>query len=596
MTGSLDLQPSISDGDLARAAADGDREAFAEIYDRYADRLYDFCVGLLGDRDAAADCVQDAFCVAATDLGGLREPDKLRPWLYSIARHHAMRRLRHRYREEVSDELPDMISQEASPETLAGHSELARLVAEAAGGLSDRDRELLDLSYRHGLDGPELAEALGVTLTSANTMMFRLRNTVERCLGALLVARGAQANPSACPELAVILKGWDGQFSVLMRKRMARHIDACDTCEQDQRQQVNPVALLGSAAVFIPAPAALRRQTLDRVQLTSASSSMAEASDPSPRSSSAEIAGPSAGSRLAGKRRMALVVGIPLLCLGLTIPLFPRQEDPVSRVVDTGTDSSEGPRSVVPAAIKGAPTPARQKPVQSAGTAGQSVPTQRAQMPAGGNTSGPAGTPGPIPAPDNPGQAPVIMLPNTGPVTAPAPPPIYSEPAPDSDAKTTTIDSQGAIETADTETAGTETVYGPTGTDPIDPAPKGPVNLGPLPNPNLNLPKTNTVTIPNLKDTTLDLPPKTPPKSDTTTGSGSGTTGGTKPGSGTSGGGSSGGGSSGGTTGGTKPGGTTGGGTTSGGTTGGGTTSGGTKTGTNTNANSLTKGTTSTSK
>jgi RNA polymerase sigma factor (sigma-70 family) len=581
MTGALDLQPSVSDGDLARAAADGDREAFAEIYDRYADRLYDFCVGLLGDRDAAADCVQDAFCVAATDLGGLREPDKLRPWLYSIARHHAMRRLRHRYREEVSDELPDMISHEASPETLAGQSELARLVAEAAGGLSDRDRELLDLSYRHGLDGPELAEALGVTLTSANTMMFRLRNTVERCLGALLVARGAQANPSACPELAVILKGWDGKFSVLMRKRMARHIDACHTCEQDQRQQVNPVALLGSTAVFIPAPAALRRQTLDRVQLTSASSSMAEASDPSPRSSSAEIAGPSAGSRLAGKRRMALVVGIPLLCLGLTIPLFPRQEDPVSRVVDTGTDSSEGPRSVVPAAIKGAPTPARQKPVQSAGTAGQSVPTQRAQMPAGGNTSGPAGTPGPIPAPDNPGQAPVIMLPNTGPVTAPAPPPIYSEPAPDSDAKTTTIDSQGAIETADTETAGTETVYGPTGTDPIDPAPKGPVNLGPLPNPNLNLPKTNTVTIPNLKDTTLDLPPKTPPKSDTTTGSGSGTTGGTKPGSGTSsGGGSSGGGSSGGTTGGTKPGGTTGGGTTSGGTTGGGTTSGGTKPGT----------------
>ena len=592
MTGALELQPSISDGDLARAAADGDRQAFAEIYDRYADRLYDFCIGLLGDRDAAADCVQDAFCVAATDLGGLRDPDKLRPWLYSIARNHAMRRLRHRYREEVSDELPDMISPEASPETLAGQSELARLVAEAAGGLSDRDRELLDLSYRHGLDGPELAEALGVTLTSANTMMFRLRQTVERCLGALLVARGAQANPSACPELAVILKGWDGQFSVLMRKRMARHIDACETCEQDQRQQVNPVALLGSTAVFIPAPAALRRQTLDRVQLTSASSSMVEASGPSGRSSSAEIAGPSAGSRLAGKRRMALVAGIPLLCLGLTIPLFPRQEDPVSRVVDTGTDSSEGPRAVIPAAIEGAPTPARQKPVQSAGTAGQSVPTLRAQTPAGGNTPGSAGTPGPIAEPDNPGQAPDIMLPNTGPVTAPAPPPIYSEPAPDSDTTTTTIDSQGAIETADTET-----VSGPTGTDPIDPAPKGPVNLGPLPNPNLNtkitspLPKTNTVTIPNLKDTTLDLPPKTPPKSDTTTGSGSGTTGGTKPGSGTSsGGGSSGGGSSGGTTGGTKPGGTTGGGTTSGGTTGGGTTGGGTTSG------GTKPGTTSTSK
>ena len=578
MTGALDLQPSVSDGDLARAAAGGDREAFAEIYDRYADRLYDFCVGLLGDRDAAADCVQDAFCVAATDLGGLREPDKLRPWLYSIARHHAMRRLRLRYREEVSDELPDMISHEASPETLAGHSELARLVAEAAGGLSDRDRELLDLSYRHGLDGPELAEALGVTLTSANTMMFRLRQTVERCLGALLVARGAQANPHACPGLAEILKGWDGKFSVLMRKRMARHIDACHTCEQDQRQQVNPVALLGSTAVFIPAPAALRRQTLDRVQLTSASSSMVEASGPSARSSSAEISGPTSGSRLAGKRRMALVVGIPLLCLGLTIPLFPRQEDPVSRVVDIGTGSSESPLPLVPAVIKSAPTPARQKPVPSGGIAGESVPTQRAQTPAGGNTPVPASTPGPTPEPDNPGPAPDIMLPNTVPDTAPAPPPIYSEPAPDSDAKTTTTDSEGAIETA-------ETVDSPTGTDPIDPAPKGPVNLGPLPNPNLNLPKTNTVTIPNMNDTSLNLQPSGPPNSITTTGSGGKATWNTKPDGGTTSGGTKPGTTSGGTpggtttSGGTKPG-TTSGGTTGGGTTGGGTTSGGTKPGT----------------
>jgi len=89
MTRALELQPDLSDGELATAAAAGDRQAFAEIYDRYADRLYDFCVGLIGDRDAAADCVQDAFCVAATDLASLREPDRLRPWLYSITRNHA---------------------------------------------------------------------------------------------------------------------------------------------------------------------------------------------------------------------------------------------------------------------------------------------------------------------------------------------------------------------------------------------------------------------------------------------------------------------------------------------------------------------------
>ncbi len=88
------LGPAETDAELARAAAAGDRGAFAGIYDRYADRLHDFCVGMLRDRDGAADCVQDTFCTAATRLPQLREPDKLRPWLYSIARNEALRRIR----------------------------------------------------------------------------------------------------------------------------------------------------------------------------------------------------------------------------------------------------------------------------------------------------------------------------------------------------------------------------------------------------------------------------------------------------------------------------------------------------------------------
>ncbi|MFL0288918.1 RNA polymerase sigma factor, partial [Mycobacterium sp. SMC-21] len=82
----------VSDADLVGAALSGDRMAFAGIYDRYADRLHDFCVGMVRDRDAAADCVQDVFCTAATALDKLREPDKLRPWLYAIARNEALRR------------------------------------------------------------------------------------------------------------------------------------------------------------------------------------------------------------------------------------------------------------------------------------------------------------------------------------------------------------------------------------------------------------------------------------------------------------------------------------------------------------------------
>ena len=359
MTGAILMWREVTDGELTQAAAEGDRQAFAEIYDRYADRLYDFCVGIVGDRDAAADCVHDAFCIAATDLTRLREPDKLRPWLYSIVRHHAMRRLRHRYREESSDEIPDSASHEMGPDMMAGQSELARLVSEAAGGLSDRDRELLELHYRHELDGPELAEALGVTLTSANTMVFRLRQTVERSLGALLVARRARANASACPELVAVVKGWDGQLTVLMRKRIARHIQSCHVCEQEQRRQVNPAALLGGVPIFIPAPARLREQTLNRVRLTAADSAMASAAadvGPSPRV----------------WPRTALLVGVPLLCLGMTIVWFAPREASIAPVIQVETAPGSIPPSRTAEAVPPAPPssePVRPAPSRAARTA-----------------------------------------------------------------------------------------------------------------------------------------------------------------------------------------------------------------------------------
>src|ERR1700739_956799 len=165
--------PTASDAELARAAAAGDRQAFASIYSPSAARLQDFGVGILRDREGAADCVQDTFCRAAEQLPQLREPDKLRPWLYAITRNEALRHLRARRRETVTAEMPDVVSGEAGPDTLAARSELADLIAQAAGGLAARDRSVLELAYRHGLDGPELAQALDVSQSNANVMVFR---------------------------------------------------------------------------------------------------------------------------------------------------------------------------------------------------------------------------------------------------------------------------------------------------------------------------------------------------------------------------------------------------------------------------------------
>jgi hypothetical protein len=110
-------------------------------------------------------------------------------------------------------------------------------------------------------------------LISANTMVHRLRETIERSLGALLVSRRVR-NTGGCPELSAILQGWDGSLNVLMRKRISRHIESCETCDEERRRLVSPTALLGGAPMFIPAPSWLRERTLSQVELTSSTTSM----------------------------------------------------------------------------------------------------------------------------------------------------------------------------------------------------------------------------------------------------------------------------------------------------------------------------------
>jgi RNA polymerase sigma factor (sigma-70 family) len=272
MTAALPDRAVVSDAELVRAAAAGDRAAFAAIYDRYANQLHDFCIGMLRNREAAADCVQDSFCIAAKSFSKLRDPAKLRPWLYAIARYEALRCLRARKREQAVEEVPEETDHGPGPTTLVRRNELVELIATAAGGLSDRDRAVYELAYRQGLEGAELAEALGVSASNAKKMAQRMRETVERSLGALLVSWSVRKKVHDCPGLAEILDGWDGTFTVLMRKRISRHIESCPTCDDRRRQLVNPIALLGSTSLVIPAPVALRQRTLDRVLVPPAGS------------------------------------------------------------------------------------------------------------------------------------------------------------------------------------------------------------------------------------------------------------------------------------------------------------------------------------
>jgi len=74
----------------------------------------------------------------------------------------------------------------------------------------------------------------------------------------------ARLGREECEELDAILIGWDGRFSPILRKRVARHIDACDVCTERKAAVASPLALL-AAAPLVPAPAELRSRVLDGI-------------------------------------------------------------------------------------------------------------------------------------------------------------------------------------------------------------------------------------------------------------------------------------------------------------------------------------------
>ena len=197
----------MQDREMVAALVAGDPEGIATAYDKYATPLYSYCRSLLREPADAADAVQDTFLIATAKLGGLRDPGKLRSWLYAVARNECYRRLRAGKATSALDEAEDMTAEAVDVASAIEQAELRQFVRDAIAGLNPGERDVIELSLVQGLDGDELADALGVSRNHAHALLSRARSQLERSLGALLVARTGR---EACVALDALLAGWDG--------------------------------------------------------------------------------------------------------------------------------------------------------------------------------------------------------------------------------------------------------------------------------------------------------------------------------------------------------------------------------------------------
>lgn len=397
----------VRDPEIVAAVVAGDPAGLAAAYDAYSAQLYTYCRSMLRDPDEAADAVHDTFVVASLKLGVLRDPERLRPWLYAVARNECLRALRARKRTVVGLADTDDVTDESADVTAdVRREELRSLVRAAFDGLNEGDREILDLSVRSELSGAELGAVLGVSAKHAHALLSRARGGLEVALGALLVARAGSRD---CAGLAELLADWDGRFNPLMRKRVNRHIEGCDVCRERRRGELQPAMLLGLGPILL-VPPGLRARILDLCadqtpEAAARGARTARRAEPFDRTTGWPVVAVRR-KRLPQRRRAALSATVALLlllasatgaCAALHLPPFRRL---AARRADAGSVVA-APTAVPVTGVSPMPPPDQSagpstSPSPSTSTAGASaspyliVTTAPAQSPSPSPTSDPS--------------------------------------------------------------------------------------------------------------------------------------------------------------------------------------------------------------
>lgn len=257
----------VSDSQLALAAASGDRRALADIYDRYANTLYDLCRAVLGDGHAPSDALRDTFVIAATRLGALSDPTRLKPWLCAIARHESLRRSSRPERtRRARDEVLGVPVTDAIAGTLVT-DDAEHLAWQPAESLTDAERAVLVLNARQGLEGAELAAAAGFSLSTTSTLLTRAKTQLVSTLRCSWLVRGERER---CAELASIAPRKHAALDASSRKRVMRHAASCASCGPKWNASPDAFVML-AAAPLLGAPVALRHEVLNDPLLISSS-------------------------------------------------------------------------------------------------------------------------------------------------------------------------------------------------------------------------------------------------------------------------------------------------------------------------------------
>lgn len=163
---------------LQKRIADGDEEAFRELFDRYFDRVMQFMYGFTHDRSVAEDLTQELFIKLWCHRDLLPGILSLNAYLYKAARNIAINALRGRGRSVSLSKIVDP-KESVLPDDLYYALEKQLLVELTVESLPERPRQIFRMSRLEGLSNEEIARRLEIAVKTVenhlNIALKRIR-------------------------------------------------------------------------------------------------------------------------------------------------------------------------------------------------------------------------------------------------------------------------------------------------------------------------------------------------------------------------------------------------------------------------------------
>jgi RNA polymerase sigma factor (sigma-70 family) len=179
----MEAMTKTADRDLSAAlasAAAGDDIAFGGIVAAHQNEMYSICVIVCRDRPMAEEAVQAAWSIAWKKLGSVRQPERLRPWLISVAVNEAKQLLRKRRRRTEVEIAVDASERPGGIDPATGVAGMD--LRAAMQRLDPDDRALLTMRYVFGFDATELSTALGISPAATRQRLKRLLDLLRQDL------------------------------------------------------------------------------------------------------------------------------------------------------------------------------------------------------------------------------------------------------------------------------------------------------------------------------------------------------------------------------------------------------------------------------